>query len=98
MERFLAQALGLMGRDPLQAARIDMYHAAWTDMMSMFMWKVWRASDDEAKRRGASEFWAEFPKFLKKHDSILAMADGPFYSGSRVWTCHSVVFLGCSLT
>lgn len=85
MERFLSQALGLMGDDPLRAACMDMYHAAWADMMAMFMWKVWRAPDEESKRRGASEFWAEFPKFLKKHDSILEKTDGPYYSGSRVW-------------
>ncbi|KAH8703266.1 hypothetical protein BGW36DRAFT_84595 [Talaromyces proteolyticus] len=83
MERFLSHTLGLMGEEPLEAAFTDMYHAAWTDMMSMFMWKVWRAPNDESKRQGASEFWVEFPKFLKKHDSILEKTDGPFYLGSR---------------
>ena len=84
MERFLSVTLGLMGTTPLEMARMDMYHAAWTDMMSMFMWKVWRAPTDELKCQGASDFWVEFPKFLKKHDLILKSAKGPFYSGSRV--------------
>ena len=84
MERYLAEAVGLLGETPLQAAVLDMYHASWTDMMAMFLWKVWRAPDDESKRRGTSEFWVEFPKFLKKHDSILKKADGPFYLGHQV--------------
>ena len=84
MERFLSITLGLMGTTPLEMVRMDMYHASWTDMMSMFMWKVWRAPSDELKRRGASDFWIEFPKFLKKHDLILKSSEGPFYSGSRV--------------
>ncbi|KIM94407.1 hypothetical protein OIDMADRAFT_60734 [Oidiodendron maius Zn] len=83
MERFLSVTLGLMGTMPLEMARMDMYHAAWTDMMSMFMWKVWRAPTDELKRQGASDFWVEFPKFLKKHDLILKSTKGPFYSGPR---------------
>lgn len=90
MERCLSQALGLMGKDALQAARMDMYHAAWTDMISLFMWKVWRAPDEESKSRGASEFWVEFPKFLAKHDSILDKIEGPFYSGLHVIEYHSI--------
>ena len=85
MERFLSHRLGLMGDDPLEIAHMDMYHAAWADMMAMFMWKIWRASNDESKRQGASEFWVEFPKFLKKHDAVLEKSNGPFYCGSRVW-------------
>lgn len=84
MERFLSLVSGLMGEGPLEPARMDMYHATWTDMMSMFMWKVWRAPSDELKRQGAAEFWAEFPRFLKKHDSILEKSCGPFYLGSTV--------------
>ena len=83
-----------MGDDPLRAARMDMYHAAWIDMMSMFMWKVWRAPDDEAKRKGASQFWVEFAKFLKKHDSLLGKTNGPFYSGSLVRRCHLKSVIG----
>jgi glutathione S-transferase len=53
----------------------------------MFMWRVWRASSPEAKASGAAEFWAEFAKFLKKHNEILKKkADegrGPFYGGSK---------------
>lgn len=60
----------------------------------MFMWKVWHAADEESKRQGAAEFWAEFPKFLKKHDGILKnkSAQGPFYSGSHVGSCTSFVY------
>lgn len=84
MERFLSHGLGLMGQGTVEAGRMDMYHTSWTDMMSMFMWKVWRAPNDELKRQGAADFWVEFPKFLKKHDSILEKTDGPFYSGQQV--------------
>lgn len=54
--------------------------------MAMFMWKVWRAKDDEAKKEGAAEFWTEFLKFLTKHDTILMQkaAQGPFYAGAEV--------------
>lgn len=75
-----------MGSTALEAARADMYHASWTDMMAMFMWKVWRAPDEESKLRGAADFWTEFAKFLEKHDSILAnSSSGPFYLGAKVW-------------
>jgi hypothetical protein len=86
MERYLSASLGLLGSSPLEAARLDMYHASWTDMMAMFMWKVWRTADDEAKKQGAGEFWAEFPKFLKKHDDILkeSLVKGQFYAGPQV--------------
>jgi hypothetical protein len=77
-----------MGSTALEAARVDMYHASWTDMMAMFMWKVWRAPDEESKLRGAADFWTEFPKFLSKHDSILAnssmLGGGPYYLGAKV--------------
>ena len=66
MERFLSVSLGLMGTTPLESARLDMYHTAWTDMMAMFTWRVWRVSDEESKRQGVSDFWAEFPKFFFK--------------------------------
>ena len=86
IERYLCLSLGLMGSTPLETARLDMYHASWADIMAMFMWKVWRAKDDEAKKAGAAEFWTEFPKFLKKHDNILMQkaAPGPFYAGAKV--------------
>jgi hypothetical protein len=84
IERFLSVSLGIMGTTPFEVALMDMYHAAWTDMISMFMWKVWRAPNDELKRQGASDFWDEFPKFLKKHDLILKSGQGLFYAGSRV--------------
>ena len=86
MERYLSTCLGLLGSTPLEAAHLDMYHASWTDAMAMFMWRVWRARDEEAKKAGAAEFWTEFPKFLKKHDNILEQkaAKGPFYSGAEV--------------
>lgn len=84
MERFLSASLGLMGSTPLESALLDMYHTAWTDMMSMFMWKVWRAPNEDSKRQGTAEFWAEFSKFLAKHDLILKSAQGPFYFGTNV--------------
>jgi hypothetical protein len=61
-------------------------------MMAMFLWKVWRAADEESKRLGAAEFWVEFPKFLKKHDGILKdkSTQGPFYSGSHVSSWKSL--------
>lgn len=86
-------SLGLMGSTPLESSRLDMYHASWTDMMAMFMWKVWRAADEESKRLGAAEFWIAFPKFLEKHDGILKgkSAQGPFYSGLHVGLCKSLL-------
>ena len=86
MERFLGKSLGLMGSDEIQAAQLDMYHTSWTDMMSMFMWKVWRVPADESKAQGAALFWEAFPKFLELHEKVLAerTASGPFYSGSKV--------------
>ena len=46
----------------------------------------WRAPDEESKLRGTADFWTEFPKFLGKHDSILAnSSSGPFYLGAKVW-------------
>jgi hypothetical protein len=86
MELYLSASLGLQGSTPLQAAHLDMYHASWTDMMAIFMWKVWRAKDDEAKRAGATEFWADFPKFLMKYDDVLKekSAKGPFYVRAMV--------------
>lgn len=83
MERFLAADLGLLGSNPLESAVLDMYHAAWSDMVAMFMWKVWRASNDESKQRGAAEFWDLFPKFLEVHENILA-SRGLFYGGEEV--------------
>jgi glutathione S-transferase len=76
IERYLGSSLGLLGATPLDAARLDMYHASWSDMVAMFMWKVWRAK----------EFWTTFPKFLQKHDDILkkTSAEGPFYAGMKV--------------
>ncbi|GIK00867.1 hypothetical protein Aspvir_004896 [Aspergillus viridinutans] len=82
MERFLAANLGLLGSTPVEAAVLDMYHAAWSDMIAMFMWKVWRESDQDAKKRGAAEFWLLFPKFLETHEKILA-SRGPFYGGDQ---------------
>jgi hypothetical protein len=84
MERFLSASLGLMGSTPLESALLDMYHTAWTDMMGMFMWKVWRAPNEDSKRQGAADFWVEFSKFLAKHDLILKSAQGPFYFGTDV--------------
>jgi hypothetical protein len=86
MERYLNASLGLQRSTALEAARLDMYHASWTDMMAMFMWKVWRAKDDETERAGATEFGADFPKFLKNHDDVLKekSAKGPFYAGAMV--------------
>lgn len=83
MERFLSADLGLLGSNPIEAAVLDMYHAAWCDMIAMFMWKVWRVNDEDSKKRGAAEFWDSFPKFLDTHENILA-SRGPFYGGERV--------------
>jgi hypothetical protein len=91
MERFLCASLGLLGSTPVESALLDMYHTTWTDMMGMFMWKVWRAPSEESKRQGAKDFWAEFPKFLEKHDLILKSAPGPFYFGSSVSPCMILV-------
>lgn len=85
IERYLSAALGLLGSTPIEASRLDMYHASWTDMMAMFMWKVWRAKDEETKKAGAAEFWIEFPNFLQKHDILKNnSAKGPFYAGATV--------------
>jgi hypothetical protein len=85
IERYLCFSLGLKGSTSLDAASLGIYHASWTDMVAMFMWKVWRAKDDEAKEAGAAEFWTEFPKFLRKHDNILMQKarKGPFYT--HIW-------------
>lgn len=83
MERFLAANLGLLGSNPIEAAVLDMYHAAWSDMVAMFMWKVWRESDEDSKKRGITEFWDSFPKFLAAHENILA-SRGRFYGGKEV--------------
>lgn len=58
----------------------------------MFMWKVWRAKDNEAKIAGAAEFWTDFPKFLKKHDDVLKeiSAKGTFYAGATVSVVETV--------
>ncbi|KAJ5461207.1 uncharacterized protein N7458_002759 [Penicillium daleae] len=82
VERFLAADLGLLGSNPIEAAVLDMYHAAWCDMIAMFMWKVWRVNDEDSKKRGAAEFWDSFPKFLDTHENILA-SRGPFYGGEK---------------
>lgn len=87
MERFLAADLGLLGSNPVEAAVLDMYHAAWSDMTAMFMWKVWRESNEDSKKRGAAEFWDLFPKFLEAHENILA-SKGLFYGGQEV-SCDS---------
>lgn len=73
---------------------LDMYHAAWSDMIAMFMWKVWRASNDESKQRGAAEFWDLFPKFLEVHENILARR-GPFYGGEEVCCDSPLKLIGC---
>lgn len=80
IERFLAANLGLLGSNPIEAAKLDMYHAAWSDMIAMFMWKVWRESDEDSKKRGIAEFWDSFQNFLKVHENILANR-GTFYGG-----------------
>ena len=56
MERFLSASLGLMGSTPLESALLDMYHTAWTDMIGMFMWKVWRAPNEGFETPGSSRF------------------------------------------
>lgn len=53
-------------------------------MISMFMWKVWRESDEDLKKRGITEFWDSFQKFLAVHENILA-SRGTFYGGREVW-------------
>lgn len=94
MERFLAADLGLLGSNPIEAAVLDMYHAAWSDIIAMFMWKVWRASNEESKARGAAEFWDSFPKFLEVHENILA-SRGLFYGGEEVCCDSPLKLIGC---
>lgn len=61
-----------------------MYHAAWSDMIAMFMWKVWRESNEDSKKRSIAEFWDSFQQFLMVHENILANR-GTFYGGREVW-------------
>lgn len=71
-----------MGSTSLEAARLDMFHESWCNMVHIVSNRFSRASD-EAKKTVWEEVAASLTEFLKVHEAILKK-HGPFYDGSKV--------------
>eukprot|EP00823_Brevimastigomonas_motovehiculus_P006399 TRINITY_DN5304_c0_g1_i1.p1 TRINITY_DN5304_c0_g1~~TRINITY_DN5304_c0_g1_i1.p1 ORF type:complete len:255 (-),score=63.76 TRINITY_DN5304_c0_g1_i1:135-899(-) len=81
VERYVAAYCGLLGRDPLEEARIAMAVEGLTDMMNIFS-PIWYNKDAKEKATKLAEFMkTTFVEWMQKLDNCVR---GDYVLGSRI--------------
>ena len=86
IERFLARRLGLMGKDELEAGRIDCFSEHIRDIREKYQ-KAKSTAGEEQRKAALSEFWASsLPELFKLMERV---CDGKSSSGALIGSALS---------
>eukprot|EP00823_Brevimastigomonas_motovehiculus_P005319 TRINITY_DN38_c0_g1_i1.p1 TRINITY_DN38_c0_g1~~TRINITY_DN38_c0_g1_i1.p1 ORF type:complete len:246 (-),score=58.31 TRINITY_DN38_c0_g1_i1:255-992(-) len=81
VERYIAAYCGLLGHDPLENARIDMFVEGLVDLMNIFS-PIWHLTDEEEKKtKLAEKMKTSFAEWMEK---LTKCVKGDYVLGSHV--------------